>query len=175
MKIGPQADETLQEIIDRKTKEEAAFGYSFWGYGGNLIDPIRVVQPFAEKYAAKGQNVKVLFVTTKSLFKGNHIPRATKYSKDGVSWNAIPRGMKITVSKSALKIKNLHKCDFDLSLCDYRVALGPSAGRVLSNYFRLHTDKAVAYKEINSDMADEKVTISYAADLVEPYAVRLKH
>jgi len=175
MKIGPQGDETLDDIINRKNLEENLLRYSYWGYGGTLCHPLHVVQPFAQSAQKNNEIVKVLFVITKSPFKGRHISEAKEYSIDKIVWDAIPSGTRITVSKYALVIRNLHKCSFDLSLAEYKVAIGPSAGRSLSDYFRFRVDKAVAYRTNSFKRDSIKVPISFMADLVDPYAVFLRH
>jgi len=175
MKIGPQGDETLDDIINRKNREEDLLGYSYWGYGGTLCHPLRVVQPFAQGAQRNNKVVKVLFVITGSPFDGRHIPEAKECSSNKLIWNTIPSGTRITVSKYALVIRNLHKCSFDLPLAEYKVAIGPSAGRSLSDYFHFRVDKAVAHRINNFKGNSVKVPVAFMADLVEPYAVFLQH
>ena len=50
MKVGTHAQESLDSIIARKTKEIEETGYAFWGYGGNTCHPLTMVQPFARIY-----------------------------------------------------------------------------------------------------------------------------
>ena len=50
-------EETLDDIIERKTKEIEEAGVAFWGYGGNTCHPQNMVQPFAKDYEERGQTV----------------------------------------------------------------------------------------------------------------------
>ena len=50
MKVGTHAQESLDDIIARKSKEIADAGFAMWGYGGNTCHPTSMVQPFAEQY-----------------------------------------------------------------------------------------------------------------------------
>src|SRR5438477_290714 len=47
MKVGNHANETWEQILERKRKEYDRTGRTFWGYGGTTCHPLGVVQPFA--------------------------------------------------------------------------------------------------------------------------------
>ena len=55
MKVGTHAQESLDDIITRKTKEIEETGYALWGYGGNTCHPQTMVQPFAKAFEKMGQ------------------------------------------------------------------------------------------------------------------------
>mgnify|MGYP003673292529 FL=1 len=57
MKVGTHAQESLDDIIARKSKEIADAGFAMWGYGGNTCHPTSMVQPFAEQFSANGRKV----------------------------------------------------------------------------------------------------------------------
>ncbi len=57
MKVGTHAQESLADIIARKTKEIEETGYAMWGYGGNTCHPRTMVQPFAEAWADRGEPI----------------------------------------------------------------------------------------------------------------------
>ena len=47
MKVGSHAQESLEDIIERKRKEIEDAGFALLGYGGNTCPPVSMVQPFA--------------------------------------------------------------------------------------------------------------------------------
>lgn len=63
MKAGTHADESLDRILVRKTREVSGAGFCLWGYGGSSCHPIRQVQIHAQRAASR---VKCLFVRTLS-------------------------------------------------------------------------------------------------------------
>lgn len=174
MKIGPQGEESLPEIIERKNREAKIFDHAYWGYGGVTCVPFRV-HGFAKEVSASGSSIKVLFAVTGSPFLGSHIPDAKENSEDNVLWRPIPSEIHITVSKYALVLKNLKESDFNLALNDYQVAVGPSRGKSLASYLRFRVDKALAQRTGSLSEVGPELKISFTADLVEPYALYLKH
>ena len=54
MKVGMHAQEGLEAIIERKTKEIEKAGHALWGYGGSTCHPQTMVQPFAKSYERRG-------------------------------------------------------------------------------------------------------------------------
>ena len=54
MKVGTHAQESLEQIIERKTREIEQAGFAFWGYGGGTCHPQTMVQPFAKDYERRG-------------------------------------------------------------------------------------------------------------------------
>jgi hypothetical protein len=59
MKVGIHAQETLEDIIARKTREIDEAGYAFWGYGGNTCHPTTKVQPFVQRGVEHGSDLFV--------------------------------------------------------------------------------------------------------------------
>ena len=60
MKVGTHAQESLADIIARKTKEIERAGFGLWGYGGNTCHPSSMVQPFVEALAEKGEPIRLV-------------------------------------------------------------------------------------------------------------------
>lgn len=173
MKIGPQGEENLPEIIERKNREAEIPGFAYWGYGGVNCSPLRV-QNWVKELKKEGKSVKVLFSITPSLFHGTHIPDAKELSEDNVSWYHVSQETRITVSKYALVLKNLRESNFALDLNAYEIAVGPSRGKILTNYLKGQSDKALAQRinhPIKNDTEIKERKISFTADVVEPYAV----
>jgi len=173
MKVGSHGHEELASIVRRKQEEERAIGHTFWGYGGTLCHPQRVVQVFAKEAAARGQGVAVLFCVTRSPYYGDPVP-ADQYSVNGEHWEDLPTEARVTASKSALVLSNLRTCDDTLWLDGYRVALGPSSGRALNEYFRFRVDKAAAFAAARSTENRTPLSISFKAELVAPYAISVR-
>jgi len=170
MKIGFHAQEELLDILDRKKEEEKQHGYIFWGYGGSLCHPLKVIKPFAEEV---GDPIKVLFILTPSKYFGT-TDNAMEYSIDGKTWMAVPKKMKITSSRYALVLKDLKTENFLLNTKRYKIPVGKSAGKSLCDYFRGRVDKAVGLLVNNEDAGAEKVRLRYSAKLISPYSVFLR-
>jgi hypothetical protein len=177
MKVGTHANEALEDIVRRKTREIEEAGFALWGYGGNTCHPVSMVQPFAEAYEKKGGTIYLCmhpmvsrhFAITK---------RATEFSIDGRNWQQIPQSINVVGSRYALAIRELQSEDFDLPLSQSRVAIGTSMGRRGSTYVSGHVDKACL--EITprqeGDLAEEStVHIGLIAKLVAPFAVFVRN
>ncbi len=174
MKVGFHGNEDLVSIIKRKQAEEAALGHAYWGYGGTLCHPLRVVQPFAREAAIRGHLVDVLFTVTKSPYVADSIP-ADQYSSDGLAWSSLPPAARVTASKSALILRNIRSCQNTLPLGSYRVAGGPSARCILKDYFRHRVDKATAFLDLDLLQSQEEETpVTFRADLVAPFAILVR-
>ena len=184
MKVGTHAQETLDEIIKRKTREIEKEGVAFWGYGGNTCHPQNMVQPFAKDYSERGQTVYLCMHPMNSKHFA-HPVRADEFSIDGIKWKIIPEDINVLGSRYALIIKNLRKDDFDLPLSRTQVALGNCMGSPGSSYIKGRVDKACL--QITGDAtetgtqgsgeieADEARHIGLVAELAEPYAVYLRN
>ena len=173
MKIGFRKDEPLDKIIMRKLQEESEAGFTFWGYGGTLCHPIKVIRPFAASCEAKGLSVTVLMSRTESRLLGQ--PGCRKeYSTDRKDWQPLPRGIR-TGSPYALVMRNFRACEARLDLSLYAVGYGPSEHRRLTEYLGFRVDKAPGLLSRPAvKLAPKLVPVSYRADLVEPYAVVLR-
>lgn len=177
MKVGTHAQETLDEIIERKSKEIRDVGYSLWGYGGNTCHPGTMVQPFAKTFEKNGQTIKVFMEPMESSHFAEPL-RADEFSIDGMNWSEIPAGINVRGSRYALAIKGLAPDEFELPLYKTVVAIGNSTGRPGNLYVKGRVDKACL--EVVDDNKvpnqDQKtIHIGLSADLVEPYAVFLRN
>lgn len=177
MKVGTHAQESLEDIIARKSKEIADTGYGLWGYGGNTCHPQTMVQPFAKAMA----NRKAPIVLCMQAMQSKHAAeplRAREFSVDRTSWEKIPRTIDVRGSQFALVIKELRKEQHVLPLHQTEVAVGPKQGRLGSLYIKGRVDKACL--EVTDEPArindPEKATlqIDLVAELAPPYAVFLR-
>jgi hypothetical protein len=171
MKVGTHAQEPLEKIIERKTKEIEREGIAFWGYGGNTCHPQSMVQPFAQSYMLRGDTVYLCMHPMDSKHFAEQV-RAKRFSVDGINWKAIPKAIDVLGSRYALVVKNLHREGFDLPLNATKVALGNSMGTAGDEYVSGRVDKACL--EVAGDptkTSGTPVRIELVAELVEPYAV----
>jgi hypothetical protein len=176
MKVGTHAQEGLEHIINRKTKEIERAGFAMWGYGGSTCHPCNTVQPFAREFQESGKPIYLCMEEMNSKHFAEQV-RADEWSADGQEWNPIPPEISVLGSRYALVIKNLRREDFDLSLRETRVAWGNCTGRPGSKYIKGRVDKACLEITDNADSAseDRSVKINLVADLVDPYAVYLRN
>jgi hypothetical protein len=178
MKVGVHAQETLEDIIERKTKEIKDAGFALWGYGGNTCHPTTMVQPFAAEREARGE--KVVLCMNKMV--SNHFAdpvRAEYYSTDGTDWQKIPNAINVLGSRYALAIKNLRHEKHVLPLAKSAVAIGNSKGMPGMKYIRGRVDKACLELGEGVDIPpapeENVVQIDLVAELCNPYAVFLKN
>jgi len=176
MKVGTHAQESLEDIINRKSREIEEAGFAMWGYGGATCHPQNAVQPFAREFQERGDPIYLCMEEMDSKHFAEQI-RADEWSEDGHIWKPIPRGINVLGSRYALAIKKLHRDDFALSLRDTRVAIGNCLGRAGSEYIRGRVDKACLEVVPTDDLAVENrsIKISLVAELVEPFAVYLRN
>jgi hypothetical protein len=176
MKVGTHAQETLEDIINRKTREIEQAGYAMWGYGGNTCHPQTMVQPFARSYEQTGNVIYLCMEEMNSKHFAEPV-RADEWSADGTRWNTIPPEIGVLGSRYALLIKNLRKEEFDLSLQNTRVAIGNSTGASGSKYIKGRVDKGCLEVWENPIVVpeDKPVHISLVAELQDPYAVFLRN
>lgn len=184
MKVGTHAQETLNDIIERKTKEIEEAGVAFWGYGGSTCHPQNMVQPFARDYEERGQTVFLCMHPMDSKHFAHPI-RADEFSVDGIKWEVIPAAISVLGSRYALVIKNLREENFDLPLDITQVALGNSMGATGSNYIRGRVDKAclqviddIRTRQAEINPADETggaKHIGLVAELASPFAVYIRN
>ena len=178
MKVGDHAAETWQQILERKRREYDEAGMIFWGYGGNACHPINQVQPFSKLLLKEMEDVVLVMEYISSDADPDIVP-ATEYSKDGVLWEPIPQGIKVTGSRYALVLDEIQPGDLQVSLNRYEVAVGPSAGKPAELYLQGRTDKACFVKSREERVVEaspEKITrkASFYARLKDPYAVVLR-
>jgi len=179
MKVGTHAQETLSDIIARKTKEIEEAGFAMWGYGGGTCHPRTMVQPFAKRVMGLGEPIYLCMEEMHS----NHFAEqlcAAEYSADNETWETIPEKIRVLGSRYALLIEDLHKEEFKLPLDQTRVAIGPSMGRLGSRYIKGRVDKACLEvldkpEKANVEQGDAmERSINLVAKLRAPYAVFLR-
>lgn len=176
MKVGTHARESLDEIVERKSKEIKETGFGMWGYGGNTCHPSTMVQPFARKFSKEGQPIHLVM----EVMDSKHFAEpysAAEYSEDGLTWQPVPDTIEVRGSRYALVIKNLHHDEFKLPLHGTRVPVGPSTGRVGSRYVQGRVDKACLEVDFLTDVTEKQNerAIGLVAEIVKPYAVFLRN
>jgi hypothetical protein len=177
MKVGTHAQETLDAIIARKTREIEQAGFALWGYGGSTCHPQTMVQPFVRSFEQRGQIIYLCMQPMESRHFAEPL-RAEEYSIDGVAWQPIPPAINVLGSRYALAIRQLRKEEFDLPLARTKVALGNSMGSHGDRYIAGRVDKACLEitQEIDSPLvAEPKVHIGLVAEIVKPYAVYVRN
>jgi hypothetical protein len=177
MKVGTHAQEGLDDIIARKTKEIEDAGFGMWGYGGNTCHPTSMVQPFAEQFAANGRTIRLCMQPMNSRHFATPAC-AAEFSSDGRIWQTIPEGINVRGSRWALLINSLEPQKFMLPLNQTRVPVGPSQGKIGSRYIKGQADKAclefLTDAELSNDEELRDVEIGLVAELRPPYAVFLR-
>lgn len=177
MKVGLHAQESIEDIIERKQREFEQAGSIFWGYGGNTCHPLTMVQPFAQNVTESGN--QVLIVMQKMNSRHSAPPEVAKqYSDDGVNWQPIPEGVEVRGSRYAMVLDELRMEEFELDLSKLQVGVGPSRGRKGDQYLVNQVDKGCFLYEPQqpSTMSDNQptVAIGLVARVKSPYAVLLK-
>ncbi|OHV18693.1 hypothetical protein EOS93_14610 [Rhizobium sp. RMa-01] len=179
MKVGTHAQETLADIIKRKSQEIKETGYGLWGYGGNTCHPTSMVQPFAKGFEAAGKPIHLCMESMLSKHFAEPLC-AAEFSLDGIKWEKIPDSIEVRGSRFALKIGEIFEKDFKLPLNRTRVPVGPNAGRLGSRYISGRVDKAclevlAAPEIVNRDEPVAERQINLVAELKAPYAVFLRN
>lgn len=178
MKVGTHAQESLADIIARKSKEIEDTGYAMWGYGGNTCHPRTMVQPFAESFAARGAPIYLCMHEMNSRHFAEQL-RATEFSVDGSTWEPVPGTINVLGSRFALVLEDLRREELILPLAKAQVAIGLSKGRLAGRYIQGHVDKA-CLEMLDSPPPDLKpedlreIQINLVAKLKAPYAVLLR-
>ena len=176
MKVGRHAGEELGEILERKQRELESAGMIFWGYGGGTMHPIDKVQPFIRSRIDQTGPLKLLMQSIISKHPDTAAV-ATEYSKDGVHWEPVPEGIEVRGSRYALVLGEIEAGGGEkLDLNAYQVGAGPSAGRGAGGYIKGRVDKGllVPAQGVPQSEGGRIVTVDYAAQLMEPYAVLLR-
>ena len=177
MKVGTHAQETLEDIIARKTREIEEAGYALWGYGGNTCHPQTMVQPFARTFEQRGDTIYLCMHEMDSKHFAEPL-RADQFSEDGATWKDIPSAIDVRGSRYALAINGLHREELRLPLARTRVAIGNSQGRAGDRYISGRVDKGcleVIDDTPGSTSSEEpSIRIGLVARLIFPYAVYLR-
>ena len=177
MKVGLHAQESIEDIVNRKQREFEETGSIFWGYGGNTCHPLTMVQPFAKEVERSGN--QVLIVMQKMNSRHAAPPEIAKqYSDDGVNWQPIPKGIEVRGSRYALILDELRVEEFELDLGELQVGVGPSRGRKADKYLIGQADKGCFFykpRELPVPQDQQVVKpIELVARVKKPYAVLLK-
>lgn len=173
MKVGTHAQESLEQIIERKQREINEAGYGLWGYGGSTCHPVTMVQPFGRHYQQRGGAIYLLMEPMQSSHFAEPI-RADRSSVDGFNWDRIPAPIKVLGSRYALVIKSLKREELGLDLSRTKVALGNCMGRLGSKYISGRVDKAcleVVDEDATGPNDPAKKHIALIAEVMHPYAV----
>lgn len=178
MKVGTHANEDLNDIIRRKSREIDEAGYAMWGYGGNTCHPSSMVQPFAKSFAAKGAPIHLVMEQMTSRHFAEQL-EAAEFSPDNENWKEIPPEIRVLGSRFALVIEDLQQVDMTLPLDQTRVPVGPSTGRIGSKYIKGKVDKA-CFEVLDApvpqnDQEPVERKINLVAKLRAPYAVFLRN
>lgn len=177
MKVGTHAEENLDQIFARKSKEIQDTDIAMWGYGGNTCHPRTMVQPFASDHVASGIPIYLCMEEMKSLHWAEPLV-AAEYSVDGIKWEEIPEKIEVRGSKFALVIGSLERKNFVLPLHQTRVAAGLNKGRLGSKYVSGRVDKACLEVQGNDQSSSpeniREIEITLVAKLTSPYAVFLR-
>jgi hypothetical protein len=175
MKVGTHAQEGLEAIIERKTREIEEAGHALWGYGGGTCHPQTMVQPFAKDFERRGS---LIYLCMEPMESSHWAPplRADEFSIDGLKWEKIPETVNVLGSRYALVIKDLRKEEFELPLEMTKVALGNSVGKRGSKYISGRVDKAcLEIAERDPSAPEKSVHIGLVANIVRPYAVYVRN
>ena len=176
MKVGTHAQEKLEDIVQRKSREIEETGYGMWGYGGNTCHPSSMVQPFAQSFAGRGQAIHLVMEEMNSQHFAEPFC-AAECSVDGFSWEEIPNTIEVRGSRYAFIIESLRRVELSLPLNQTRVSVGPSTGRLGSHYVGGRVDKACLEVLPESERISEETAerpINLVAQLKRPYAVFLR-
>jgi hypothetical protein len=168
MKVGNHAGESFEDILARKRKEYDKTGMIFWGYGG-VACALQQVQ--------KKGSIYLLMNFVKSNADQDTLP-AREYSRDGITWEEMPKDIVVTGSKYALVLDEITETDLEIDMEQFRVGIGPSRDKKAVDYLKGRTDKACLIPDnIFSDVHDsgKKRKIEYQAKLQDPYAVLLRY
>ncbi len=175
MKVGRHDGESFDDIIRRKRQEFDRAGMIFWGYGGGTMHPVSKVQPFCRMHIDHGEQIRLIMQEIQSEH-GFTAAYATEFSRDGENWEPIPEGIRVTGSRYALVLDEIVEGDLDVDLTDYRVGIGPSAGRIASKYIAGRVDKGCLERsaKVNEPVASKIIHSRYQARLKDPFAVVLR-
>lgn len=132
-------------VILDKAADLLSTGSFMWGYNGTVCNPEKQVAPLIDHAVSHNQDVFLVLARTKTTCKPGR-SFATKRSRDGREWEPMPEGVRASGSRFALSCDSLTIQESIINLADYKVALGPNAGRPLSAYLHGRNTKACAVK-----------------------------
>ena len=174
MKAGSFATESLESILERKQREIAQAGKTFWGYGGTLLHPINQVQPFAKAQVQRNRELRVLMAITPAVADPQIRP-AVEFSVDRRTWEPIPPVICVTEARYAIVMDTLKPIELDLNLGQYEVGIGSSRGRNAAQFIKARVDKGCFVTRhstmVGPDSLQQIVQIAWEARIVPPYSV----
>jgi hypothetical protein len=173
MKVGSHGDESFDEILERKSREQSSAKFMLWGYSGMLLNPIHLSR-YLKTVWDDGYHPLLLMQETKSPFKNNPV-RSTHFSINKIDWLPLPSNVWTCGCDKAIVCRNLSRVDFEINLADYRVAIGPSNGKSLSDYLRFRTDKACARHDAEQNGEATMAPIAWVAEILPPFAIYLSN
>ena len=177
MRVGSHAGESFEDILERKQRELSEAGRIFWGYGGTTLHPIRQVQPFAKLWVQEAGSIQILMQPIDSRADPDVLP-ANEFSVDGIKWEPLPPGIVVTGSRYAIVLDEIGPGQLDLDLGNFEVGIGPSRGRNAAKYLRGRVDKGCLVAKPTNDepeVSEAPISIGFQAQLLDPYAVMLRH
>ena len=172
MKFGYHELENEHDIILRNQNEFLNTGKMFRGYGWTICHPLNQIQPFVKQMREQGKKVFLAMAFTPSK-PGMEAEESKLYSADNINWIEIPNQIRVTGSKYAIVCAELQRTDIKINLCNYKVAIWPSQGKLGSEYIAYRIDKWCLLKD-REEKADQETHIQLIAEIVEPFAVMLK-
>jgi hypothetical protein len=177
MRVGTHAQETLKEIVARKSREIEQLGYTFWGYGGSTCHPVTIVQPFARDRVTAGKPLYLCMEEMKSERYFGEPLAAAEFSVDGRDWQPVPEKIRVLGSRYALPIDGLRLEQHVLPLDRTRVPVGRLSGVSGSRLVAGSVDKAclVVEPDVASGVPENERQISLVANILPPYALLLRN
>ena len=175
MKVGNHAGEDWEAILARKRRELVDAGLCFWGYGGAGCHPINQVQPFARLILKEQGQIGLVMVSINS-HAGREEVVAREFSSDGIHWEQIPDGVRVTGSKYALVLDKIEEADLRVDLTEFEIGAGPSRGKSAEKYIVGRADKAcLTRKQGRVTEVETKIhEVRFTAELKDPFAVLLR-
>ena len=179
--IGPAAGETVAEILERKKGEIERTGRSFWLYRSYRARPSGIQDLCKESLSKKNSPICIFIKPATENgaqpTRGRNI--AKEFSKDGNSWEKIPKGVLVTglvPNASAMifdKLDDVERGVF-LNLWDYSQFLSP--GRAVRIIRGASTIRCIRKSSRNDPdrMGSNIREVVAIGRLVKPFSVWLR-
>jgi hypothetical protein len=182
---GPHADETLHEIVERKKKDIACFGWCLWAYGAGAAHPETQVRRLAREFVLD-QPLALLMPDTGDVMP----PSAEAFSgytatKDGPV-SLIPEAMSPVTGTLPPPGKTSRTYAFLLSSLDWCVGSSVDPTRYRAPYHGDGTKSFAVYRRTShgracvaryedgrQDSQSKALTVHVVGEMAPPYAVYL--
>lgn len=168
MKYARSEGESGDAVLLDKASDLLSVGLFMWGYNGTVCNPATQVNPFLKRASERGEGVYLALVRTHTLYRPGGAP-ARACSPDGVDWEGLPDGVRVSGSRYGLLCDDLMLSREVVDLAGYEVAVGPSAGRGLAGYIRGRNTKACAVRSEDGPGGSDPVEIRALAHVVWAY------